>query len=228
MDCSSPDSSVHGIFQARLLEWVAISSSRVSFWPRDRTYISCISFIDRRILHHCATWEVAVAAAAKSRQSCLTLCYPIDKQPTRLLSLGFSRQEYWSWLPFPSPVHESESESESQVTQLCPTLRDPIDCSLPGSSIHGISQAQILEWVAIVSSDLGSYLPIKQNEIMSFAATWIDLGIIIINEVRQRKANTIWLSLNMYNVKNIIQINLQININRLRDIENKLNSYQKG
>ena len=84
-----------------------------------------------------------------------------------------------------------EVKCENEVTQLCPTLRDPIDCSLPGSSIHGISQAQILEWVAIVSSDLGSYLPIKQNEIMSFAATWIDLGIIIINEVRQRKANTI-------------------------------------
>ena len=40
-------------------------------------------------------------------------------------------------------------ESESEVAQLCPTLWDPVDCSLPGSSIHGISQARILEWVAI-------------------------------------------------------------------------------
>ena len=38
-------------------------------------------------------------------------------------------------------------KSESEVTQLCPTLRDPIDCSLPGSSDHGISQARVLEWV---------------------------------------------------------------------------------
>ena len=43
--CSSPGSGVHGIFQARILEWVAISSSRVSSWPRDRTPISCISHL---------------------------------------------------------------------------------------------------------------------------------------------------------------------------------------
>ena len=40
-------------------------------------------------------------------------------------------------------------ESESEVTQLCPTLCDPTDCSLPGFSIHGVFQARILEWVAI-------------------------------------------------------------------------------
>ena len=39
MDCSLPDSSVHGIFQARILEWVAISSPRASSWPRDQTWI---------------------------------------------------------------------------------------------------------------------------------------------------------------------------------------------
>ena len=43
MDCSSPDSSVHGIFQARILEWAAISSSRGSSWLRDWTHVSCIS-----------------------------------------------------------------------------------------------------------------------------------------------------------------------------------------
>ena len=47
-------------------------------------------------------------------------------------SLGFSRQEHWSGLPFPSPMGESE------VAQSCPTLWDPMDCSLPGSSVHGI------------------------------------------------------------------------------------------
>ena len=43
MDCSLPGSSVHGIFQTRILEWVAISFSRGSFWPRDRTHVSCVS-----------------------------------------------------------------------------------------------------------------------------------------------------------------------------------------
>ena len=50
----------------------------------------------------------AAAAAAKSLQSCLTLCDPIDGSPPGFPSLGFSRQEYWSGLAFPSPMHESE------------------------------------------------------------------------------------------------------------------------
>ena len=65
-----------------------------------------------------------------------------------LLSLGFSRQEHWNGLPFPSPMHESEKWSCSA----CPTLFDPTDCSLPGSSVHGIFQARVLEWVAIAFS----------------------------------------------------------------------------
>ena len=65
-----------------------------------------------------------------------------------LRPLGFSRQEHWSGLPFPSPMHERESE----VAHLCPTLSDPIDRSLPGSSIHGIFQARILEWGVIAFS----------------------------------------------------------------------------
>ena len=43
-------------------------------------------------------------------------------------------------------------KSESEVTQSCPTLRDPMDCSLPGSSILGIFQARVLEWGAIAFS----------------------------------------------------------------------------
>ena len=58
-------------------------------------------------------------------------------------SLGFSRQEHWSGLPFPPPMHES------QVVQSYPTLSDSMDCSSPGSSVHGIFQARVLEWGAI-------------------------------------------------------------------------------
>ena len=57
MDCSPPASSAHRIFQARILEWVAISFSRGSSWPRDQTHITCLFCIDRRILYHCTTWE---------------------------------------------------------------------------------------------------------------------------------------------------------------------------
>ena len=81
-----------------------------------------------------------------SRFSCVRLCViPETAAYQAPPSLGFSRPEHWSGLPFPSLMHESESE----VTQSCPTLSDPMDCSLPGSSIHGIFQARVLEWSAI-------------------------------------------------------------------------------
>ena len=50
--CSPPGSSVHGIFQARVLEWVAMSFSRGSSQPRDQTHIASVSYTDRQILYH--------------------------------------------------------------------------------------------------------------------------------------------------------------------------------
>ena len=55
MDCSPPGSSVHGILQARTLEWVAISYPRGSSQPRDWTRVSFVPY--RQILYHWATWE---------------------------------------------------------------------------------------------------------------------------------------------------------------------------
>ena len=52
MDCSPPGSSARGIFQARILEWVAFSSSRGSSWSRVRTWVSCVSCIGKPILYH--------------------------------------------------------------------------------------------------------------------------------------------------------------------------------
>jgi len=91
------------------------------------------------------------AAAAKSLQSCLTLCNPIRQQPTRLCR------------PWDSPGKNTgvgchfllqcvKVKSESEVAQSCPTLSDPTDCSLPGFSIHGIFQARVMEWGAIAFS----------------------------------------------------------------------------
>ena len=59
LDCSPIGSSVHGIFQARKLEWDAISSSKGSSQPRDRTQVSWIFCTGRQILYHWATWEAA-------------------------------------------------------------------------------------------------------------------------------------------------------------------------
>ena len=52
-------------------------------------------------------------------------------------------------------------KSESEVTQSCPTLSDPMDCSLPGSSIHGILQAKVLDWGAVAFSDLFLLIRVK-------------------------------------------------------------------
>ena len=95
----------------------------------------------------------AAAAAAKSLQSCPTLCDPIDRQPTRLPH------------PWDSPGKNTgvgchfllqcmKVKSESEVAQSCPTPSNPMDCSPPGSSVHGIFQARVLEWGAIAFSKL--------------------------------------------------------------------------
>ena len=60
-------------------------------------------------------------------------------------------------MPLPSPMCESESE----VTQSCPTRSDPVDCSLPGSSVHGFFQARGLEWGAIAFSDGPTWKNVK-------------------------------------------------------------------
>ena len=95
-------------------------------------------------------YPAAAAAAAESLQSCLTL-QPHRRQPTRLPR------------PWDSPGKNTgvgchfllqcmKVKSESEVAQSCPTLHDPMDCSPPGSSVHGIFQARVLEWGVIAFS----------------------------------------------------------------------------
>ena len=63
MDCSLPGSSVHGIFEARILDQIAISYSRGSLRPRDRTHTSSFSCPVRQILYYCATWKPMTSGA---------------------------------------------------------------------------------------------------------------------------------------------------------------------
>ena len=102
---------------------------------------------------------------AKSRQSCLTLCDPIDGSPP-------------GSHPWDSPGNNTgvgchfllqcmKVKSESDVAQSSPTLCDPMDCSLPGSSGRGISQARVLEWVAIAFSP-----PQRLVILYQLIATW--------------------------------------------------------
>ena len=106
-DCSPPSSSVCGILQPRVLEWVAMSFSRASSRPRDQIRVSCVS------------WTAGFLTTE-----------PLGK-------------------PYKNQTDRRSQIPEVKVSQLCPTLCDPRACSPPDSSVHGILQARILEWVAI-------------------------------------------------------------------------------
>ena len=107
MDCSPPSSSVHGILQARILEWVAISSSRGYSQPRDRTR-SCLAggFFTtespEKIKINYTSIKINMACGLVS-ESCPTFLTPWTLVCQAPLSMGFSRQQYWNGLPFPSP-----------------------------------------------------------------------------------------------------------------------------
>ena len=104
MDCSLPGSSVYAILQVRILEWVAISFSRGSSPPRNRTRVSCTAgrFFTNWAMRE-APIKINYESESEVAQSCLTLWDPWTVAHQTLLSMGFSRQEYWSGLPFPSP-----------------------------------------------------------------------------------------------------------------------------
>ena len=111
-------------------------------------------------------------------QSCPTFSDPMDCSLPGSSIHGFSRQEYWSGMPFPNKAQAIPSQIMSllcfclfslslfssscwwkvkmKVAQSCVTLWDPIDCSPPGSSAHGILQARILERVAFPFSSRSS------------------------------------------------------------------------
>ena len=75
--CSLPGSSVPGILQARILERVAISSSRGSSQFRDQIHVSCISCIGRQLLYHWATWEVSTHRPWKIRIEAFVHAFPL-------------------------------------------------------------------------------------------------------------------------------------------------------
>ena len=138
-------------------------------------------------------------------QSHLTLCNAMDCGPPGSSAQGFSRQEYWSVLPFPAPgnlpdpeikpkspvLQEDSLPSETlgkpwsvirtqQIMCVCAkplqgsTFCDPMDCSLPSSSAHGILQARILEWVAMTSSR-GSSQPRDRTQVSRIAGRFFTI-----------------------------------------------------
>ena len=135
-------SSIHGVFQAIMLEWVAISLSRGSSQSRDRIHVSFTgrilyqkSLTDNRRQQNsqrsdhstvCAVFlgypqgigsrTLLLLLLLLSRFSRVRLCAtPYVAAHQAPLSLGFPRQEHWSGLPFPSPMHESEKRKDKHI-----------------------------------------------------------------------------------------------------------------
>ena len=129
MDCSPPGSSIHGIFQARVLEWGAIAFSGTAHYP-----------LANYPLHWPFLQETTPQASSRGRRAtkaCL--------DAARSFSLASLGKE----VKVKSACYKA---SCVLVAQSCPALCDPMDYSLPVSSVHGVLLAIILEWVAIPSS----------------------------------------------------------------------------
>ena len=112
MDCSSPGFSVHGILQARILEWVAISSSQGSSWPRDQTLISSPVFSDSLLLSHLGNpsttsifryFESFMSCRGKESKlwrghvliiNCFSPLYPSPLSPT----FTHTAWPWWGWM----------------------------------------------------------------------------------------------------------------------------------
>ena len=120
--------------------------------------------------------------------------------------------ELFLWPGRPAGLNKSrEAYSESEVAQLCPTLCDPMDCSLPGSSIHGIFQAIVLEWIAIsfsrgsswprnptwVSRVVDRRLTVWATREVERHINWVQYHIFIICAVVQKVVYVLWKSRKM-------------------------------
>ena len=183
MDCSLPCSSIHGILQARVLEWGAIAFSIYTvyfllntYWTRTllSTVLSSLdtSFNQNKLwklyckhimLNATLYTEYKVCGCSYSVKSNSLQLYPMNCYTPGFAVHGLFRQEYWCGFPFPysrrsswprdwpaslaSPelasrvftnctVWEYSSVRFSSVTQLCPTLCDPMDYSTPGLPVH--------------------------------------------------------------------------------------------
>ena len=101
VDCSLPGSSVHGISQARILEWVAISFSRGSSRPRDRTCVSWVPYIPRWILYHCATLAELLSDGWKvdwtTSDQCTWVCW-LEDLAMEMTSRNEQASHAWVWL----------------------------------------------------------------------------------------------------------------------------------
>ena len=142
------------------------------------------------------------AAAAKSLQSCPTLCDPIDGSPPGSPVPGILQARTLEWVAISfsnAGKWKVKVKSESEVAQSCSTVSDPMGCSPPGSSAHGIFQARVLEWGAIAFSDTlptgghisGRYIPSQAKLNIHFQKNVI--GTLSYTIHKYTKINSKWI-----------------------------------
>ena len=148
IDCRAPSSSVHGILQARIVEWVAIPYSIGFSQPRDQTQVSCIA--GRFFTNWAMREALCNLLAAKSLQLYLTLCDPIDGSPPGSPVPGILQARTLEWVAI--SFSNAWKWKVKVKVKSCPTLSDRVDCSLPGSSVHETFEAREPEWGAIAFS----------------------------------------------------------------------------
>ena len=202
MDCSLPGSSVHGVLQARILEWAVIFFSRGSFWFRDWTHVSwvsciiagfftaepsgklcssinmyiycfskyIISLMAETIPNSLLTSSIGLGILCSGNSECLVNMNVLLKAQESLWCVGRrGRPDSFTKLYSVTILSEYHAlcalsalsvrgfsgggGAAAKSLQSCPTLCDPIGGSPPGSPIPGILQARTLEWVAISFSN---------------------------------------------------------------------------
>ena len=197
MDCSPPGSSVHGILQARIPEWVAVYSCSCFSSNRIFSLLKTKKKKERNVIPQSKETDLKTQSTVwKPSLLCLKQCRkgvqgeekavngsaghrrdwagrkpweqvwkkavpqkPVfyessDTVASKFFMEGQSLIHIWTPSHWQSAISQTEiyrvmAQCESEVAQSCPTLCDPMDCGLPGSSVRGTFQARILEWGAI-------------------------------------------------------------------------------
>ena len=143
MDCGPPGSSLHGILQARTLEYVAIPFSRESFQPKDGTWVSCIAgrFFTIWTTRGSYSWSQTTSGKSFNLLILTPWILPVNdamklKEDSDFYSFGVKIHIHY-YVNIVKFLDKSVNLCAlCFITQLCPTLCDPKDCSLPGTSVH--------------------------------------------------------------------------------------------
>ena len=151
--------SVHGISQARIAEWVAMSFSRGSSWPRDQACISCLG---RHIIYHWATKEAPINVWQFSLSVVSDSLWPHGQQNARL--------------PCPSPSPRACSNSHPSLSQWChPTISSSV---IPFSCLHSfpVSGSSLMSWL-FASGGQSTWASASASVLPMNIQDWFPLGL---------------------------------------------------